>query len=285
MNDGDLRIGEVARRTGLTPEVLRVWERRYGVLRPGRTAGGFRLYSEDDVTRIRRMRALLDRGLGTAEAARVVASTGVEAPQSAADLGAARDELLAAFVSFDEPTADALLDRLLDERTVESVMRDVMLPVLAALGDGWEGGTISVAQEHFGANLLRGRLASYGRGWYRGVGPRALLACPPGERHDLGLIAFGVALNRLGWRIAFLGADTPFETLASAAKAVDPAAIVIARTWQGETLDVRALRQLAKRFPVVVGGAGADATTSARAGVRRLDGDPVEAAEQVAHSA
>jgi methanogenic corrinoid protein MtbC1 len=230
------------------------------------------------------MRELLDNGVGTAEAARVVAATASEAPQTA-DLEAIRGGLLAAIVAFDEPGADALLDRLLDERTVESVMRDVMLPVLAALGDGWEGGTISVAQEHFGANLLRGRLASYGRGWYRGVGPRALLACPPGERHDLGLIAFGVALNRLGWRIAFLGADTPFETLASAAKAVDPAAIVIARTWQGETLDVRALRQLAKRFPVVVGGAGADATTAARAGVRRVDGDPVEAAEQVAHSA
>jgi DNA-binding transcriptional MerR regulator len=285
MNGGDLRIGEVARRTGLTPEVLRVWERRYGVVRPGRTPGGFRLYSEDDVTRVRRMRALLDQGVGTAEAAQVVARTEVEAPQATADLGAARDELVAAFVAFDERAADALLDRLLAERTVEAVIRDVMLPVLAAVGDGWERGTISVAQEHFGANLLRGRLASYGRGWYRAVGPRALLACPPGERHDVGLIAFGVALNRLGWRIAFLGADTPFETLASAAKAVDPAAIVIARTWQGEELDIESLRRLAKRFPVVVGGSGADAATAARAGARLLDGDPVEAAEQLAHSA
>jgi MerR family transcriptional regulator, light-induced transcriptional regulator len=285
MNGGDLRIGEVARRTGLTPEVLRVWERRYGVVRPGRTPGGFRLYSEDDVTRVRRMRALLDQGVGTAEAAQVVARTEVGAPQATADLGAARDELVAAFVAFDEPAADALLDRLLAERTVEAVIRDVMLPVLAAVGDGWERGTISVAQEHFGANLLRGRLASYGRGWYRAVGPRALLACPPGERHDVGLIAFGVALNRLGWRIAFLGADTPFETLASAAKAVDPAAIVIARTWQGEELDIESLRRLAKRFPVAVGGSGAHAATAARAGARLLDGDPVEAAEQLAHSA
>ena len=284
VNGGELRIGEVARRTGLTPEVLRVWERRYGVLRPGRTAGGFRLYSEDDVARVLRMGELLDKGIGTAEAARAVAAER-EALHGPTDFDAVRNELVEAIVAFDEPAVDAVLDRLLTERTVESVMRDVMLPALAALGHGWERGTISVAQEHFGANLLRGRLASYGRGWSRGVGPRALLACPPGEQHDLGLIAFGVALNRLGWRIAFLGADTPFETLASAAKAVDPSVIVLARTWQDDELDVRALRQVARRFPIAVGGAGIDPATATRAGARPLDGDPVEAAERLARSA
>jgi methanogenic corrinoid protein MtbC1 len=125
---------------------------------------------------------------------------------------------------------------------------------------------------------------AYGRGWSRGVGPRALLACPPGEQHDLGLLAFGVALNRLGWRVAYLGADTPFETLASAARAVDPAAIVLAHTWQDEALQVRGLRKVAKQFPVFVGGAAIDAAAAARVGARHLAGDPVTAAEELAHA-
>jgi MerR family transcriptional regulator, light-induced transcriptional regulator len=283
-NSTDLRIGEVARRTGLTPEVLRVWERRYGVLQPARTSGGFRLYSQDDVARVLRMRELLDQGVGTAEAARAVVAAGVQTSEGATDLASARGELVAAIAAFDEPTAHAVLDRLLEEHTVESVMRDAVLPVLAEVGDGWERGTFSVAQEHFGANLLRGRIAAYARGWSRGVGPRALLACPPGELHDVGLVVFGVALNRLGWRVAYLGADTPFETLASAARAVDPAAIVLAHTWQDEALQVRGLRKVAKQFPVFVGGAAIDAATAARVGARHLDGDPVTAAEELAHA-
>jgi DNA-binding transcriptional MerR regulator len=169
-NDADLRIGEVARRTGSTPEVLRVWERRYGVLRPARTSGGFRLYSEDDVARVLRMRELLDRCVGTADAARAVVAASVQTSEGTTDLASARGELVAAIVAFDEPSAQAVLDRLLDERTVESVMREVVLPVLADVGNGWERGTVSVAQEHFGANLFRGRL------WRTGAGGRAASA-------------------------------------------------------------------------------------------------------------
>jgi DNA-binding transcriptional MerR regulator len=279
-----LRIGEVARRTGLTPGVLRVWERRYGVLRPARTQGGFRLYSEDDVARVRRMRELVDSGVGTAEAARVVAAAAGPAAAGTPDLATAREKLLAAIAAFDEPAAHAVLDRLLEERPVEAVMRDVVLPVLAEVGEAWDHGQLSVAQEHFGSNLLRGRLVAYGRGWWRGVGPRALLACPPGELHDLGLIVFGVALNRLGWRIAYLGADTPVDTLASAASAVDPAQIVLAHTWPGEALRARGLRGLARRFPLALGGAAVDAATAARLGGRYLEGDPVTAAEELARS-
>jgi DNA-binding transcriptional MerR regulator len=280
-----LRIGEVARQTGLTPEVLRIWERRYGVLQPGRSSGGFRLYSEDDIARVERMRELLDRGVSASEAARVVAAAASRTAAGPVDLTAVRHELLSAILTFDEQAVHAMLDGLLDERGVESVLRDVLLPVLAEIGSGWQRGDVSVAQEHFGSQLLRGRLFALARGWSRGIGPRALLACPPGELHDLGLIAFGVALNRLGWRIAFLGPDTPLETLASAAQAVSPSAIVLARAWRDHELEVAPLRELGTRFPIALGGAGVDAQTAERAGARYLDADPVAAAELLAHSA
>jgi DNA-binding transcriptional MerR regulator len=283
MSSPAYQIGEVARRTGLTPEVLRIWERRYGVLQPRRSSGGFRLYTEEDIARVERMRELLDRGVSASEAARVVA-----APPAAAsgqkEVTESHAALLAAIVAFDEPAVHTLLDRFLEERTVESMLRELALPVLADLGTGWERGELSVAQEHFGSNVLRSRLLALARGWSRGAGPRALLACPPGELHDLGLISFGVALNRLGWRITFLGADTPLDTLASAAAAVSPAAIVLARTSQHDGVDAGGLRALGERFPVAIGGAGMDAETAASAGVTYLDADPVTAAEILAHS-
>ena len=78
-------------------------------------------------------------------------------------------------------------------------------------------GDATVAQEHFASNLIRGRLLGIGRGWDSGEGPRAVLACAPGEQHDLGLIAFGLTLNRRGWRITYLGPDTPVDSLVDTA--------------------------------------------------------------------
>ncbi len=106
---------------------------------------------------------------------------------------------------FDEPAAHAVLDRLLSTLTVETVLRDVVLPYLRELGERWERGEVSVAQEHFASNVIRGRLASLGRGWGHGHGPRAILACVPGELHDIALLAFGIVLNRNGWRIELPG--------------------------------------------------------------------------------
>jgi MerR family transcriptional regulator, light-induced transcriptional regulator len=199
-----LRIGELSRRLGVSDHVLRAWERRYGLLRPVRSAGGFRLYSEADAWRIRQMQAQLARGLSAAEAARsVLASTedpGVKVgpgrlPATARELAGTLREALDAF---DEQTAQAVLDRLMSDLSVPAVLRDIVLPFLAELGQRWEHGTASIAQEHFASNLIRGRLAGLARGWGDGHGPRAILACAPGEMHDLALMIFGIALNRAG---------------------------------------------------------------------------------------
>src|ERR1019366_4956691 len=97
--------------------------------------------------------------------------------------------------AFDEPAAQAVLDRLVSDLSLTTVLRDVVLPYLTELGGRWERGTASVAQEHFASNVIRGRLAGLARGWGNGHGPRAVLACPPGELHDLALMVFGIVLN------------------------------------------------------------------------------------------
>ena len=108
-----------------------------------------------------------------------------------------------------------------------------VLPLLRELGEGWESGEVSIAQEHFASHLVRGRLLGLARGWDRGSGPRAVLAGPAEERHDLGLLIFGLALREHGWRITFLGGDTPLETLAETVQQLEPDAVVLAATDAG----------------------------------------------------
>jgi DNA-binding transcriptional MerR regulator len=283
-----LRIGELSRRLGVSDHVLRAWESRYGLLRPARSPGGFRLYSEADESRIRRMQAHLAEGLSAAEAARAAlrgAGPASGRPQDPAlpapaisDPGAA---LRRALDAFDEPAAQAALDRLLADLSIPAVLRDVVLPYLADLGERWERGTASVAMEHFASNLIRGRLAGLARGWGSGHGPQALLACPPGELHDLALMMFGIALHRNGWRIDYLGADTPAGELARAADISPPDLVVLAAT-RPETLEPlrTELAALARRAPLALAGAGATARIATAVGARLMTGDPVTEAER-----
>ena len=273
-----LRIGELARRTGVATELLRAWERRYGLFTPERTAGGYRLYSEDDVQRVRRMRELLGTGLSAAEAARQAGSEPA-VPAEVAPTAAAAAELRRALEQLDDAAAHAAFDRLLADYSTRAVLAGVVLPLLHELGAGWERGEISVAQEHFASNLLRGRLLGLARGWDRGSGRRAVLACPPGERHDLGLVIFGLSLRELGWRITFLGADTPLDTIVETVERLEPEALVLAVTdsarLEGVADTVGRLRDVGTA--VWVGGAGARALDGAVV----LEGSALEAAEQV----
>jgi MerR family transcriptional regulator, light-induced transcriptional regulator len=296
---GYLRIGELARRTGASPELLRAWERRYGLLRPTRSQGGFRLYTAADEERIRRMREYLVRGVAAAEAARLavdaatpagpgadtttpavlVPETTVAAPPP---LQAAARELAGALDRFDEEQAHAVLDRLLAAYRIETILRDLLVPYLHDLGERWARGEVSVAQEHFASNLLRGRLLGLARGWGQGHGPVAVLACLPGEQHDLGLIAFGITLYRRGWRIIYLGPDTPIATIGQATESLAPDLVVLAGTVpEPFAAHADAIADLARQTTVVLGGAGATAALATRTGAHLLDQDPVSAAQSM----
>jgi MerR family transcriptional regulator, light-induced transcriptional regulator len=297
---GYLRIGELARRTGASPEVLRAWERRYGLLRPTRSQGGFRLYTAADEERIRRMREYLAGGVAAAEAARLAMDAGtpgpgaetttpaVLAPEEAAappPLQAAARELTGALDRFDEEQAHAVLDRLLAAYRIETILRDLLVPYLHELGERWATGEVSVAQEHFASNLLRGRLLGLARGWGQGHGPAAVLACLPGEQHDLGLLAFGVTLYRRGFRIIYLGPDTPIATIHQATERLAPDLVVLAGTVpEPFAAHADAIAELARRSTVALGGAGATAELAARTGARLLDQDPVSAAEHLSRT-
>jgi DNA-binding transcriptional MerR regulator len=280
--EAHLRIGELSRRTGVATELLRAWERRYGLLSPLRTPSGYRLYSASDVQRVRRMRELLGTGLSAAEAAGVALSEPEEhvAPDSSSG---ATLELRDALERFDGAAAHAAFDRLLADLSLDAVLDAAVLPLLHELGERWAAGEITVAQEHFASHLIRGRLLGLARGWDRGAGPRAVLACPPGEQHDLALIAFGIALREQGWRVTFLGADTPVDTIADTVGRLRPAALVLAAVASArlEAMDI-ALENLPRETTVWFAGAGADEDVAERRGARLLEQAPVAAAARVA---
>ena len=283
-----LRIGELSRRLGVSDHVLRAWENRYGLLQPVRSPGGFRLYSEADERRIRRMQAYLADGLSAAEAARATLGgdaitslgylTGPRLTKSAGSEPSAR--LRQALDAFDVPAAQAVLDRLLADLSVPAVLRDVVLPYLAELGERWQRGTASVALEHFASNLIRGRLAGLARGWGSGHGPQALLARPPGSCTI--------------WRSWFSESRSTATAGGSAISgraprprswSVPPAPRVL--TWSSSPPPSRRPSSRSARSsahspgaPLALAGAGATAQIATAAGARLMTGDPVTEAGQ-----
>jgi DNA-binding transcriptional MerR regulator len=289
-----LRIGELSRRLGVSDHVLRAWERRYRLLRPVRSAGGFRLYSEADVDRVRRMQAHLAEGMSAAEAARAALAQERTSPAPPADevAGAGmtaldgREEAIAQLAratdGYDEPAAHAIFDRLLSTLTVETVLRDVVLPYLQQLGARWARGEVSVAQEHFASQVIRGRLAGLAQGWGRGHGPRAVLACTPEEQHDMALLAFGIVLHRNGWRVEYLGASTPIDDLIRMTRTERPDLVVLAAAAPERFEGLgQSLARLAGLAPLAIAGAGASQQIADHAGARLLSDDPVTSAERM----
>ena len=286
---GVLRIGELSRRVGVSDHVLRAWETRYGLFHPIRSTGGFRLYSHADESRVRRMQFHLAQGLSAAEAASAAIDEAAIVPSGGPQTGRATEitelsaELRNALDEFDEPAAQAVVDRLLSDLTLTTVLRDVLLPYLYELGERWRREEITIAQEHFASNVIRGRRAGLARGWGTGHGPRAVIACPSGELHDLPLMMFGIILNRRGWRVNYLGASTPIEELMRVANQVHPDLVVVAAVTTDRFAELLPeLSGLARIAPLALAGAGATQQMADELGARLLSDDPVTAAENEA---
>ena len=266
----------------MSPELLRAWERRYGLVSPGRSDGGFRLYSEKDVELLSRMKALVAEGVSPAEAAVLARRTGGRMSAATEAAQPLHEGFAAGLESFDEVVAQAALDRVFGTVSIERALTDVVLPYLRSLGDRWQLGEATIGQEHFASSMIRSRLLSLAGVWDVGVGPLAILACLPGERHELGLVCFGLCLRRRGWRITYLGADTPIESVSATVDATDPGSVVLAGTTpEGFESQRVLLRTLAGRVSLLLAGAGSSSELAEAVGARALLGDPVAAARSL----
>jgi methanogenic corrinoid protein MtbC1 len=221
-----LNIAALHRRTGVSPDTIRKWEQRYGVLQPDRTAGGQRRYSEDDVARVKWLKARIEEGYRIGEAAALLGSAAIAADTSEE----LRAELVAAAQRSDVTAVSSAVEQALRIEPVERAFADVLAPALIEVGERWATGDLTVAQEHLATGAVRSalqRLLVDMRGNVRGL---AVLACAPGERHEIGLLMLAVLLRADGWQVAYLGADVPVADAVGLAIRIDADALCFSAT-------------------------------------------------------
>ncbi|MGE5691711.1 MAG: MerR family transcriptional regulator [Pseudomonadota bacterium] len=266
-----LNIAALARRTGVAPDTLRKWEQRYGVLHPSRTAGGQRRYDESDVARVEWLRARLDEGWRIGEAAALLGEGA--AVRTPAEL---RTALLDAVAAADAEGIGRLLDQAFSIGSLEETLLEVVRPVLEDVGTGWQRGRLSVAHEHLVTAAIRARLERLladARGGVRGV---AVLACAPGERHELGLLMLAVSLRADGWQVAYLGADTPLDDVFRFAEDVGARIVCISAAVSDRIAELRAAMKeasLPTGARLVLGGAGVTEARATKLGAAYVNGD------------
>ncbi len=266
--EGRYSAAAASRLTGVSAHCLRAWERRYGAVRPVRTPGGARRYSEREVQRLRLLRRVVSVGHPISEVAGLddgalsarLAGTETETPP--ADLRI--EEMIEAARALDVDRIDSHLARQLAALGVREFTREVALPLLRRVGEEWEAGRLAPTGEHAISATLRSLLGdTLRRETSHAEGPRLLFSTPAGEHHELGsLIAAAYSLG-FGARAVFLGANLPAEELAAAAIRTGASAIAIGLAGLDAESARREAETLRRLLPTEValwaGGPGAEA--------------------------
>lgn len=281
-------IKRAAELTGVSEATLRAWERRYGLVAPHRTESGYRVYSEDDLSRIREVVALVEQGSTPGLAARLVrtgspthgggegGATPVLLPPApdgpplvAQDRGGdATARLIAAASDIDPAAVGAVLDEQFATGSFEHVVDGWLMPALVAVGNAWAGGGMSIAGEHLVAHAVHRRIAAaFDAARVAGGTHSVVVGLPAGVHHELGLFAFSVALRRAGLDVLHLGPDVPIDAWRAALTTHGAKAAVTAAPMTDDVAAARAIiRGLRRSDPdttLVVGGGQQDAVEGA----------------------
>jgi DNA-binding transcriptional MerR regulator len=224
-------VGRAAELTGIPRETLRKWESRYGVVRPSRSEGGYRMYDDGALRRLAAMRDLVDAGWSPREAAaRVLARTDGAGPAAEPPDGAGDVDALARAAAEMDPQllGQALADGLPGD-DLEAEVDRWLLPSLTRLGLAWRDGRVTVAGEHFASAGVQRRLAQL----FEAVpepeasAPHVVVGLARGSRHELGVLAFAALLRHHGVRVTYVGGDLPGEAWLSTVRALSPEAVVV----------------------------------------------------------
>jgi DNA-binding transcriptional MerR regulator len=219
--DRTYEIHEVAELTGLTAARLRVWERRYAVVRPSRQPNGYRAYTADQVALLRAYARLIESGERIGDLAeRPREDVLAQAEARTAD-GSPHAALIEAVRGFDRERLEGLVAQQLALRGLKAFAAEVVLPLAQSVGDLWALGKIPIAAEHLASEVVLHALKG-GLRMSRGPGPLVVGACLSGERHEWGFLATLAMIHEEGWRIHYLGADLPVQEVVEAAWMLSP---------------------------------------------------------------
>jgi DNA-binding transcriptional MerR regulator/methylmalonyl-CoA mutase cobalamin-binding subunit len=264
-NDGHYPIRAVSQLTGINPITLRAWENRYGLIKPIRKDSGHRLYTQAHIDLINHVTSLLGRGMRIGQvkdhlerqASRIAAdaSASVEVQNHWRGLIA---QMLAATKAYDEEALERVYNEALAHYPVRTVTRNLITPLLEQLGQRWALGEGTISEEHFFGFYLRNKLgARFHHRSRNQQGPKLLMACLPGERHEMGLLMLALAANEAGYCPISLGADLPLQDLAEAAETTQCDAVVLSGMIEpSSSMIKRQLPALVARLqvPIFIGG-------------------------------
>lgn len=253
----------VARQTGLSVHIIRVWEKRYGAVRPVRAANNRRLYTEEDVERLRLLReaTLAGHSIGQianatlGELQALVRDADGARPLQALSRAKEQKELTDSLIGyaiesvreFDERSFLKLLDRAAADLGSPAMLQKFIGPLAERVGDLWRDGEITIAHEHFATNHITEFLAHFARPYVENVSaPHLVLSTPSGQLHELGAIIVAAAARSHGWRTTYLGASLPVEEIAGVLRNLRPRAMGLSIVFPS---DDAALRRDLKKLP------------------------------------
>lgn len=274
MADAHHTIRATAQRTGLTPHVLRVWEKRYGAVKPGRTDTNRRLYSDEEVERLILLRDITRGGHSISAVARLPleklrqiaaqARNGDEVtphlPLQPLASPPLLEECIAAVHRLDSRALEKTLARGAAELGAQGLLQRVIAPLAQTIGDLWRKGTITAAHEHFASAVIRVFLGHTAQSFAGTDGaPVLVVATPSGQLHELGALLAAAAAANMGWRVIYMGASLPAAEIAGAVRQNVARAVALSLVYpeddpklEGELVRLREL--LGPEIPMLVGG-------------------------------
>ena len=277
-------IKQASIRSGVSVPLIRAWERRYGVVTPKRTPSGYRLYDDQAIATLVRVRELTETGWAASEASRAVLAgevpvrpAPVEAPlpltgeASHARQAALVERYVESAAAMDIAATGAALDEIFAQGSYEAVVDDLLMPALFAIGEAWADGRIDVAAEHAATAAVHRRLSALYEAAASVGEPLVVVGLPPGSRHELGALAFAVALRRLGVGVLYLGPDVPVASWVHVIQQNRARVAVMSVTQvvdQASALEVaQALREIGSSPVLAVGGGSSDWAGAQEAGM------------------
>ena len=241
-------IQVVAETTGIPAVTLRMWGRRYGVVRPARSGGNYRLYSERDIALLRWLKHEVDGGAPIRHAAADLkrraragdwpqALPALRPRRGAAPSASLVRRLFTSLIEADERRARTLLQRAEVRFDLDTLCLRLLTPCLVEVGEAWHRGEIRVAQEHFASAFLRAHLLSLYQAYpLRRGARRAFVGCAPSEQHEIGALMVALFMRRGGFRVDYLGANLDTADLVDYARAQRPSLIALSAATEGPAL-------------------------------------------------
>ncbi|PGQ78282.1 MerR family transcriptional regulator [Priestia megaterium] len=262
-HEGKYNIKAISNMVGIQPGTLRAWERRYQILNPVRNDSGHRLYTEEDLRKLKWLTEKVSGGFTISQAVSLLETESstvgafeeegeVDSPQKI------RDELLTMLLSFEEGKAQDLINHAFSLYSVEKVVIDILGSLLVTVGDMWEKGQITSAHEHYTTQVLKTRISMI---FYslpsNGLLPKAIAVCGPNETHEVGLLIFTLFLRRKGFEVIYLGSSIEDKDVELIVKEVDPTFLFMSCTMmENAEKTLNLTNQMIKKFPHLKVGLG-----------------------------